>query len=362
MTSCFFGGSWDVSWHRSIGRDSFWTPAHRAICLSGVVAGIIGLWLVSKATLNRNPALGALSVSIFGMRAPLGVFIAGWGGMAMMTSAPFDRWWNNACGLDVKIVSPPYLLLILGFRAVGFGMLFLILAAMDRSKTTGADHVLTLRRLFFVRWRSRGGWADVSLQEFTSDVRLHTALAYVSVAIAVPILLATFSQVSAFQWAATTTAAVHTALILGEILLSQASPTQPKFGPGCYPVTHPVPSKFPVLMAAPAILLDLLWRNTRSWNLWQVVLVSRPLFTVASFAVEWPFRTFLLSKGSCHSFFGSIHHGHATRPESMDRMCRFFRPDEGSALAWGLARAALYAMISTWVGLFFGLWMRKVQR
>ena len=35
----------------------------------------------------------------------------------MLTSAPFDNWWHNAYGLDVKIVSPPHTLLILGIRA-----------------------------------------------------------------------------------------------------------------------------------------------------------------------------------------------------------------------------------------------------
>ena len=31
VTSASIGGAWDVSWHRSIGRDTFWTPAHLAI-------------------------------------------------------------------------------------------------------------------------------------------------------------------------------------------------------------------------------------------------------------------------------------------------------------------------------------------
>src|SRR5207248_8715545 len=34
------GGQWDISWHLSIGRDTFWTPAHILIQLTGVLAGI----------------------------------------------------------------------------------------------------------------------------------------------------------------------------------------------------------------------------------------------------------------------------------------------------------------------------------
>ena len=30
-TSVILGVIWDISWHRSIGRDTFWTPAHLGI-------------------------------------------------------------------------------------------------------------------------------------------------------------------------------------------------------------------------------------------------------------------------------------------------------------------------------------------
>jgi hypothetical protein len=40
VTSASIGGHWDVAWHRSIGRDTFWTPAHMAIYACGVIAGI----------------------------------------------------------------------------------------------------------------------------------------------------------------------------------------------------------------------------------------------------------------------------------------------------------------------------------
>src|SRR5215469_3975690 len=133
VTSATVGGAWDVSWHRSIGRDTFWTPAHMAIYACGVLAGIVGVWLTLQCTFGKDQRMRDASVSMLGLRAPLGVFVAGWGGLAMLTSAPFDNWWHNAYGLDVKIVSPPHTLLILGIRAVAVGMLFLILAAMNRA-------------------------------------------------------------------------------------------------------------------------------------------------------------------------------------------------------------------------------------
>ena len=39
VTSAMVGTHWDIAWHRSIGRDTFWTPAHMAIYFAGVLAG-----------------------------------------------------------------------------------------------------------------------------------------------------------------------------------------------------------------------------------------------------------------------------------------------------------------------------------
>src|SRR6201996_3726050 len=207
ITSSTIGGAWDVSWHRSIGRDTFWTPAHMAIYACGVLAGIVGLYLVITATFGQSAYAARLrqaSVNIFGLRAPLGVFLAGWGGVAMLTSAPFDNWWHNAYGLDVQIISPPHTLLILGIRAIDVGMLFLMLAAMNRASDAGDANFETLRRLFLYLGGLLLGGQMFFIMEYTWDVMLHRAIAYICLAIAVPIVLAMISQASRFRWAATT--------------------------------------------------------------------------------------------------------------------------------------------------------------
>jgi hypothetical protein len=40
VTSAYVGGYWDISWHRSIGRDTFWSAPHLAIYACGVLAGL----------------------------------------------------------------------------------------------------------------------------------------------------------------------------------------------------------------------------------------------------------------------------------------------------------------------------------
>jgi hypothetical protein len=131
-TSIVLGLIWDISWHISIGRDTFWTPAHICIYAGGVLGGCVGGWLAFKHTF-LIPASSAASVRVFGLRAPLGAWISMWGALAMVTSAPFDDWWHNAYGLDVKIVSPPHAVLGLGMFGISLGAVLLAVARQNRA-------------------------------------------------------------------------------------------------------------------------------------------------------------------------------------------------------------------------------------
>jgi hypothetical protein len=362
ITSAEVGAAWDVSWHRSIGRDSFWTPAHLMIQLCGILAAVVGLWLVYQCTFNRTSSLRASSVNVFGLRAPLGVFVAGWGGIAMLTSAPFDNWWHAAYGLDVKIVSPPHTLLALGIRAVSMGIFLLILAAMNRAAEDSAGSFSTLRMLLLYLGGLTVQGVMFFLQEFTQELRLHSAIAYISMGIAIPVVLAMISQASRFRWAATASVGIYSVFTVGQILILPLFHAEPKLGPVYFPVTHFVPAHFPPLIILPAIALDLLWARTRNWKLWQVALVSGLVFVGVLTAVEWPFANFLLSKASANRFFGTGYFGYDSRPDSFSRLRIYLQPDSHAALWLGLMRASIYAVISAWIGLVFGRWMRGVQR
>lgn len=360
MTSASIGGAWDVSWHRSIGRDTFWTPAHLAIYACGVLAAIFSGYLILSATFDKTSPIRAESVNVLGLRGPLGAFIAAWGGIAMLTSAPFDNWWHNAYGLDVKIVSPPHTLLILGIRAVGIGVLFLLLAAMNRAASSDASNSKHFQLLFLYV----GGLVVCGqmffLIEYTFDIYLHSTVPYIAIAIALPVVLAALSQASRHPWAATAMTAVYMLFGIGEILILPLFPAQPKLGPVYTQVTHMVPAKFPILLIAPALALDLLWRRQR--KPWVMALAGGVVFVVVLVAVEWPFADFLMSKWSANRFFGTMYFDYNSRPNNFDQMRQFLMPQHGWLLILGLARAAIYAMAGSWVGIHFGRWMRSVQR
>src|SRR5438128_1369768 len=72
ITSVMIGGYWDISWHMSIGRDTFWTPAHMAIQFCGVLAGLSCGYLILSTTFSKGATLRQASIKVWGFRAPLG--------------------------------------------------------------------------------------------------------------------------------------------------------------------------------------------------------------------------------------------------------------------------------------------------
>jgi hypothetical protein len=359
VTSVTIGAHWDVSWHRSIGRDTFWTPAHLAIHLCGVLAGISCGYLILTTTFRRPAAMTANAVHVLGFSGPLGAFLAAWGGIAMLTSAPFDNWWHNAYGLDVKIVSPPHTLLMLGIFAVEIGSLFLIAAAMNRAPAA------QFRNLQWLLLYLAGLMMVLTMffrMEYTWDVLLHRSGAYVSVALGVPLYFSTIWKASRHRWASTWMTAIYSLVLIGFILVLPLFPAEPKLGPVFQQVTHFIPPKFPLLLIVPAFLLDLLWRKIGERNKLLVALVSGPVFVLSFVAVQWPFATFLVSKASQNRFFGTGYHDYGTPSWSAEFMRYMVRPESGWELWQGLAWATLYAVLSVWIGLLLGDWMRKIQR
>src|SRR5665213_1269707 len=133
VTCVPIGALWDISWHLSIGRDSFWNPAHVMIYLGGAVPGTVCGWLVLKNTFWPDPGERAATVGVWGFRGPLGAWVVIWGAFTMLLSAPFDNWWHNAYGLDVQIISLPHAVLAQGTYATAIGALLLVLSWQNRA-------------------------------------------------------------------------------------------------------------------------------------------------------------------------------------------------------------------------------------
>jgi len=354
------GGLWDVSWHMSIGRDSFWTPPHLLIQFCAVLGAVTCSIVILNTTFGNDRFMRASSVSVLGFRGPLGVFVVMWGAAAMLISAPFDNWWHNAYGLDVKILSPPHALLGLGAACIHLGGMLLILGCMNR-----ADGYA----------RSRLGWlflfaAGVILCDFmffsieyTITPFMHSAIFYRAVSIGVPFVMQAAAQASGKRWAATTVAGVYTVFFLVEGVILRQFSAEPRLGPVYNKVTHYVFPFFPLLIIVAAFSLDVLRPYVRGWNKWLQALVMGVVFLAVMIVVQWPFGTFLMSPASRNWFFGSGDLAYGWPPESSVVRHLFLNYEPSRAgFALGMALALGCAILSTRLGFGWGRWMRDVRR
>jgi hypothetical protein len=359
ITSSMIGAHWDVSWHSSIGRDTFWTPAHMAIYLCGVLAGISFGYLILHTSFNTNSPLRNSSVNVLGFRGPLGAFVGAWGGLTMLTSAPFDNWWHNAYGLDVQIVSPPHMVLFLGVYSVVAGTLLLLAGHANRSEAVG-------RRKTQLLFLYVCGLALVKfmfmVMEFTGRSRLHTSLPYALVTLLAPFPMAVAARATRFRYPATVVAATYTLVLIGFIQILPLFPAQPKLGPVYQHVTHFIPPQFPLLLIVPAFALDLLWQRTANWNRWALAAVSALIFLALLLAVEWPFAAFLNTPAARNRFFGAMYFWYGLSPASYSAQYRFYDLETVGEFWRGLSMALLLGTLGIRFGISRGEWMQRVQR
>jgi hypothetical protein len=354
------GLQWDISWHMSIGRDTFWTPAHLLIQTCAVIAGISCAILILGSTFSGQAEEKSAFVRVLGFYGPLGAFIAAWGGIAMIVSAPFDNWWHNAYGLDVQILSPPHTVLGLGILAVELGGLILILGQMNRAEGR-------VRRGLEAAFLYTGGLiltqSMIFHWEYESRVLMHSAIFYRAVVISAPLILIGVARAVRWRWAATIVAGVYTAIWMAMLWILPLFPAEPKLGPVYQHVTHMIPMGFPLLLIAPALAMDLLWRRLESWNKWLQAVVLGSVFLAVLMAVQWPFSDFLLSPAAHNWIFGSHYFAFMQPPDDPEVRSVFDYYEPGRVAFFdGLGIALAAGIVSARVGITWGNWMRKVRR
>jgi hypothetical protein len=362
--SCItIGIMWDISWHETIGRDTFWTPAHMAIYLGGALGGCVGGWLAVQYTFLASPMERAASVRVFGARAPLGAWVAIWGAVAMITSGPFDNWWHNAYGLDVKIISPPHALLGLGMFGIIFGALLLVLTRQNRLQDgAGSGLFIYVGGIFLVI-------AGVFVMEYTFPNMQHAAIFFQVCAVTFPFRLVALGRAGRISWPVTRVAAVYILIECLMIWILPLFPAQPRLAPIFNPVTHMVPPPFPLLLIFPALAIDLVLRQAgeaTGWKRLALALLLGAIFLAVFVPVQWFFAKFLISPQADNWFFvGNRVWSYGN--QLGDWNTQFWRVNPSNSDANLLTLSAItfawvLAAVTSWLGLLLGGWMRKVQR
>jgi hypothetical protein len=352
------GVIWDISWHRSVGRDTFWTPAHMAIYLGGVTAGLSCGWLVLRTTFAGTPAERSAGVRFWGFRGPLGAWVCIWGAIAMITSAPFDDWWHNAYGLDVKVLSPPHLLLALGFTGIQMGAL-LLFAARQNAAPAGARRRLDQLGFAIAAGLILANLSIMGFEQIAFPNDAHNGLYYRICAAAFPLLLLATARASTLRWPATTAAAVYMLVNVIMILVLPLFPATPKLAPIYNPLDHFVPPPFPILLVIPAIWIDLVMRRGPV-NEWARATLAGIGFLVVLLAVQWTVAWYLVSPASENILFGAQRWNYNSRLGPW--RYQFWNVGPDPLTLGGVVTAAAIAVASARVGLWWGAWMARVRR
>jgi hypothetical protein len=361
-TSIIIGVLWDISWHSTIGRDTFWTPAHLAIYLGGVLAGTASGWALFRATFpgsGREPPAG---VRILGCRGPLGAWVTVWGALAMITSAPFDNWWHNAYGLDVEILSPPHSVLAAGMFGIALGALFLVLSAQNRAElerrgrpallaSYTAGILLTMAATFLTE-------RSLPNQQHAASFYKHSSLVY-------PLFLVVAARASAVRWPATAAAATYMAFVLAMAWILPLFSARPLLAPIYNPVDRMVPPAFPLLLVAPALSIDLLLRSWAPapgrWRDWLLAPALGAAFLAVFLAVQWSISLFLISPAADNAFFvGGRFFPYSEQLGEWKH--RFWEMGIDPLTPKDLGTALVLAVLSALGGLGVGRWMGTVKR
>jgi hypothetical protein len=354
------GVLWDISWHSTIGRDTFWTPAHIVTYLGGLVPGLTCGWLALKTHFFGSVEERAASVRLWGFQAPLGAWITIWGCFTMLLSAPFDDWWHNAYGLDVKILSPPHTVLAIGMLGVALGVLVLMVSWQNRiaqeSPVAGYLFVFMTGILLLM--------AAIFLTEHSVPNAQHTGRFYADSASTYPLYLIAAARASKVRWAATITAAVYMLIMMLMIWILPLFEGQPRLAPIYNPVNHMVPPAFPLLLIVPAVAIDLIVQRFGRKPGWLrntfVALALGMVFIALFLPVQWHFSKFLISPAAENWFFAG---GDFFPYTSSGKWKHHFWQLQEDPLTWRkvLIVTACTVLMSR-IALGFGSWMSKVRR
>ncbi len=356
-TSVIVGVVWDISWHRTIGRDTFWTPAHLAIYLGGAVAGLSCGWLVLKTTFAGTERERAAGVTFWGFRGPLGAWVCIWGSFAMITSGPFDDWWHNAYGLDVEILSPPHTILAAGILAIQVGAMLMVLA---RQNNAGDERSLQLLYTF------AGGVlilmvATLATEYITFPNDQHGPQFFVVSAGVLPFVLIGISRSALLRWGAVAAATVYMGVTILMIWILQLFPAQPMLAPIMRQVDSMVPPAFPILLVVPALAIDLIIHRmptgARRLRQWLFAVGAGLAAILVLGVVQWYFAEFLISPGARNFVFAADQWDY-NNPQGSWQYEFWGSPMTLAAVGW----TAVIAAVSATLGLWWGNWMARVRR
>jgi hypothetical protein len=349
------GSMVDFAWHKSVGRDEFWTPGHSTMALGGLLFGLAGLCEIVRTSRAGASLRRDASARILGLHGPVGAFLLVWANFAMLASSPFDDWWHKTYGLDLALVTPPHLLLIVSWLAGQAGALLWLASLINRSEGVTQERLawmLVIVGAIHLMFLPAGG--------LDGRTTMHTAAYYLGLAVAFPASLIALGLATRHRWGCTLVGAVYAGFLIVSIWLVPLIPAQPRIGPVYQQVTHLIPPQFPVLFLVPGFIADLLLQRFESRSSWLKALLIGPAFVLGLIAVQWPLASFLMSPASRNWIFGTAYLPYYQLTADPYQF-KVLEKTTG-AFVLTMAGALVVSVLTARFGLAWGAWMRRLRR
>jgi hypothetical protein len=156
-------------------------------------------------------------------------------------------------------------------------------------------------------------------------------------------------------------------ILLVTIWVLQLIPAEPRLAPIYNRVDHMVPLAFPLVLIAPAVVLDWLHARLRTSSDWVMAAVMGAGFVLIMLVVHWPFADFMLSPAARNFVFAADRWPFMYPPTGWRH--EFWTVDRNADGSWagvtfaiGLGIAFLFATVSARIGLAWGDFTRRVLR
>lgn len=357
------GLRWDISWHGSVGRDTFLTPPHVMVYLGAITGGLFSGIQVLLNCFSAKTEVKQMHVKIWWIfYSPLGGLFCIWGALAMLTSAPFDDWWHNAYGLDVTIASPPHTVLGLGMLAMQLGACISISKYLNKP-VLPVKQKAVLRALFIIASASLVSMMTLWVSDYIDKRVQHNALFYQVIVIDVLLFLPAFGRALRMKYGMTIITLAYFFLTATTNWILQLVPATPKLAPVLNPLTHLVQLPFPLLLFIPAFAMDIIMQKIKAGD-WIKSALTSVVFVGLLLVVQYPFSSFLFtSPGARNWFFGGDAWAY-NMPAGWEYRYQYQPGEESSAteLLAGLAIAIIAGIFITRLSLRWGSWMQLVKR
>lgn len=356
---------WDISWHMTVGRDGLLSPPHMVIYLGAVISGVFSGVKVLKNSFWASKEEKREDIKFWGIfHGSLGAMFCIWGAFAMLTSAPFDDWWHNTYGLDVKILSPPHALLGLGMIMIQFGAMISVISKQNRMKFKMDGQTKNYLQWLFAL---SSGFLLVMVYTLTSEYfnpnSMHQVFPYQVAAMVFPLFIVSVAFASPFKFAATKMAVIYMLTMIGMVWLLPLFSAEPLLSPVLNHVDRFQPYHFPMLLVIPALAVDFVMMKFRDKNKWILAAMLAVAFLILFIPTQWYFSEFLLTEQARGWVFGRFSLPYFVNPVGNYRY--MFYPgsvDSIFNMGIGLLYALVIGILSSRIALAWGNWMSQVKR